>query len=235
MTSEHNYSPSELDKFGSIAHEWWDSCGKFRTLQVVNPVRLHYIEKSADLKHKAVLDIGCGGGLLCEAMAEKSAQVTGIDASDISILIAKDHLLQTDLTVNYLTCTIEQFAASGQQQFDVISCMEMLEHVPDPVAIIETTAKLLKPGGHFFLSTINRNLRSYLETIIGAEYLLALIPAGTHDYAQYIRPAELCRWLRNAGLEVVEVKGIKYVPILDIAHLSPDPSVNYIVHARMPD
>lgn len=234
MTSDYNYSQVELEKFSSIAHEWWESRGKFRTLHVVNPVRLQYIENSVALKNLQVLDIGCGGGLLCEAMAAKSALVTGIDASDLSIRIAKDHLLQSNLAVNYLTCTVEQFAATSHQQFDVISCMEMLEHVPDPVAVIKTAARLLKPGGHFYLSTINRNLRSYLETVIGAEYLLDLIPAGTHDYSQYIRPAELCSWLRAAGLEVVDIKGIKYIPFIHIAHLSTAPAVNYIVHASMP-
>lgn len=234
MASDHNYSRVELEKFGSIAHEWWDPRGKFRTLHVVNPLRLHFIENIVELKNRHVLDIGCGGGLLCEAMAAKSALVTGIDASDISIQIARDHLIQTKLAVNYMSCTVEQFAVSCNQQFDVISCMEMLEHVPDPVAIIETASRLLKPGGHFFLSTINRNLRSYLETVIGAEYLLNLIPAGTHDYSQYIRPAELCRWLRTSGLDVVDIKGIKYIPFIHVAHLSPAPTVNYIVHASMP-
>jgi len=235
IESKLNLDRSELDKFDAIAHQWWNPHGQFRTLHVVNPLRLQFIESATSLKNSHVLDIGCGGGLLCEAMAARSALVTGIDASEISIKVASHHLQQSGQVVNYQTSTVEQFELTCDRQFDVITCMEMLEHVPNPVAIIETASRLLKPGGHLFLSTINRNLRAYLETVIAAEYLLDLIPAGTHKYSQYIRPSELCRWLRASGLEVVDLAGIKYIPFLHIASLSPAPSVNYIVHTRLPD
>lgn len=229
-----NVSLSELGKFDAIASEWWDPLGKLRTLHVVNPVRLKYIENIVELKNRKVLDVGCGGGILSEAMASRHALVTAIDASETSIRIAKNHLTESGLSVNYFTCTVEQYASDTHQQFDVISCMEMLEHVPNPESIIESSSRLLKPGGHLFLSTINRNLQSYLGTIVGAEHILNMLPVGTHDYAQYIRPAELGHWLRNFGMEVMDISGIRYLPFLHMAHLCTSPAINYIVHAQKP-
>ena len=229
-----NVSLSELGKFDAIASEWWDPLGNFRTLHVINPVRLKYIEDILTLRNKQVLDIGCGGGILSEALASRQALVTAIDASETSIRIAKNHLAASGLSVNYVACTVEQFASENQQQFDVISCMEMLEHVPNPESIIDSASRLLKPGGHLFLSTINRNFKAYLATIVGAEHLLNMLPVGTHDYSQYIRPAELGHWLRNSGMEVMDISGIRYLPFLHMAHLCTSPAINYIVHAQMP-
>lgn len=233
--NDSNYNPAEIEKFEQIASEWWDPTGKLKTLHIINPLRLQYISDAVDLKNARVLDIGCGGGLLTEAMATTGALLTGIDAGEINITIAQDHLQISGLTVEYIATTVEQYQQAVGRQFDVITCMEMLEHVPDPVAIIETAAGLLRPGGHLFLSTLNRNLRAYLESIIAAEYLLKLIPAGTHTYSQYIRPSELGRWVRGSGLQIIDISGLKYIPLLDRVYLSSDPSVNYILHAIKPD
>ena len=222
--NDSNYNPAEIEKFEQIASEWWDPTGKLKTLHIINPLRLQYISDAVDLKNARVLDIGCTGAL-----------VTGIDAGEINITIAQDHLQISGLTVEYIATTVEQYQQAVGRQFDVITCMEMLEHVPDPVAIIETAAGLLRPGGHLFLSTLNRNLRAYLESIIAAEYLLKLIPAGTHTYSQYIRPSELGRWVRGSGLQIIDISGLKYIPLLDRVYLSSDPSVNYILHAIKPD
>lgn len=234
MTSDNNVQPSELLKFDVIADEWWNPAGKLKTLHVINPVRLRYIESAVTLKNQRVLDIGCGGGLLTEAMSSTGAQVTGIDASETAIKIAANHSGTSGRKVDYLTCTIEQFEHTCKQPFDVITCMEMLEHVPDPSAVIASASRLLRPGGHLFLSTINRNLKAWLQTIVVAEHLLDLIPAGTHDYAQYIRPSELSRWLRSVGMEVADISGLGYLPLLDRAYADADPSVNYIMHALKP-
>ncbi len=232
---DSNYTPAEIEKFEQIASEWWDPTGKLKTLHIINPLRLQYICDAVGLKNVRVLDIGCGGGLLTEAMAATGALVTGIDAGEINITIARDHLQKSGLAVEYIATTVEQFWQAAERQFDVITCMEMLEHVPDPVAIIETAAALLRPGGHLFVSTLNRNLRAYLESIIAAEHLLKLIPAGTHTYSRYIRPSELGRWVRASGLEILDISGLKYIPLVDRVYLSSDPSVNYIVHAIKPD
>jgi 2-polyprenyl-6-hydroxyphenyl methylase/3-demethylubiquinone-9 3-methyltransferase len=232
---DSNYTPAEVEKFELIANDWWDPTGKLKTLHKINPLRLQYILDAASLKNARVLDIGCGGGLLTEAMAASGAIVTGIDAGEVNIRFAKAHLQQSGLAVEYVAGTVEQFSLSANRQFDVITCMEMLEHVPDPAAIIETASRLLRPGGHLFLSTLNRNLRSYLESIMAAEYLLQLIPKGTHTYAQYIRPSELGRWIRGAGMEIIDITGLKYLPLLERVYLSSDASVNYIVHAIKPD
>ena len=235
MNNNLNIDPMELDKFESLAAEWWDPRGKLKTLHVINPVRLKYINDAVDLRDRQVLDIGCGGGLLCEAMAGRSARVTGIDFSRSSIEVAKQHQTTGKYSIDYLTCTVEEFESRYKQRFNVITCMEMLEHVPDPAAIIDTAARLLKPGGHIFLSTINRTLKAYATAILAAEYLLGLVPRQTHDYSQFIRPSELSNWLRASGFTVEDISGINYLPLLDYASLDPDPSVNYLIHARLND
>lgn len=235
MTDQKNYRDAELEKFDSIADEWWDPAGSLKTLHIINPVRLGYIESVVPLKNLRILDVGCGGGILSESMARASALVTAIDASETAIRVARDHTRVSGLQVDYHACTVEQFEQTVSQPFDAITCMEMLEHVPDPVAVVASMTRLLRPGGHLFLSTINRNLKSWLQTILVAERLLGLVPAGTHDYSQYIRPSELSRWLRAAGMEVADISGLGYLPFLDIAFRQADASVNYMLHAIKPD
>jgi 2-polyprenyl-6-hydroxyphenyl methylase/3-demethylubiquinone-9 3-methyltransferase len=230
-----NLDQEELHKFESLAADWWDPHGRLKTLHIINPARLKYITAAVDLKDRTVLDVGCGGGILCEAMAAKTARVTGIDASCAAIEAANQHQKQSGLTVTYLNCTVEEFATRRRQTFDVITCMELLEHVPDPVMVIETISGLLNPGGHLFLSTINRTLRAYAGAIITAEYLLGLLPRETHDYSKFIRPSELCQWLRASGLTIKDISGLKYLPMLDYAVVDTDPSINYMVHARLDD
>lgn len=232
-TSEENISQAELKMFDELADEWWNPSGKLKTLHVINPLRIQYINNAVCLKNSRVLDIGCGGGILCEAMARESARVTGIDISVSAIEAARKHQQAGGLSINYLSTTVEDMVPGHEHYFDLITCMEMLEHVPDPVSIIESAAQLLAPGGHFFLATINRSLKSFLGPIIAAEYLLKLIPRGTHHYSQFIRPSELAGWLRASGFDIEDVSGVKYVPFIDHASLSDDTSVNYMIHARL--
>lgn len=229
-----NYRQSELEKFDSIADEWWNPDGSLKTLHALNPVRLRYITSVVKLNGQRVLDVGCGGGLLTEALAAASASVTGIDASATAIRIATDHLAVSKLQIDYVATTVEQFEMEGRQPFDVITCMEMLEHVPDPVAVVESMMRLLKPGGHLFLSTINRNPLAWLQTIVIAERLLGLVPADTHEYAQYIRPSELSRWLRNAGMQIIDISGMGYLPGFNYAFRRSSPAVNYLLYAIKP-
>lgn len=236
--NQSNLNTAEIDKFETLSLEWWDPKGKLRTLHTINPVRLRYIEQSVALNGKSVLDIGCGGGLLSEAMAEKGAEVTGLDASKVTIEIAKEHQRSTaeggnPEPVDYLTGTAEEYAQQCVSQYDVITCMELLEHVPDPSSLISCCATMLKPGGHIFLATINRNLKSYASAVLGAEYLLGLLPKGTHDYSGFIRPAELCAWLRDSGFSVVDISGMTYVPGIDLCTLTNQPDVNYLLHAEL--
>ncbi len=227
-----NLDPEQRLHFDRLADEWWNPQGRLKTLHVINPLRLHYIRQAAPLEDRQVLDIGCGGGLLCEAMAACSARVTGIDISEESIRVAQRHLNDTRLPVDYHLCTAEEFAGGHEGQFDVITCMEMLEHVPDPASVITAVSRLLQPQGHVFFATINRTLQAYLAMIIGAEHVLRLLPAGTHDYARFIRPSELCSQLRSAGFEILDITGVKYLPLLDRAVLTQDPAINYMLHAR---
>ena len=229
-----NYRESEIEKFDSIAGEWWKPDGHLKTLHAINPVRLNYITSFAELKNQRVLDVGCGGGLLTEAMAGAAAIVTGIDASATAIHVATNHLTLSKLQVEYVATTVEQFEQNHPQPFDIITCMEMLEHVPEPVAVVESMVRLLKPGGHLFLSTINRNPAAWLQTIVIAERLLGLVPADTHEYAQYIRPSELSRWLRNSGMQIGDISGIGYVPGFNYAFRRSSPAVNYLLHAIKP-
>lgn len=226
-----NVDSAELAKFASLAAHWWDPAGEVRTLHEINPLRLRYIEDICPLKDKKIIDIGCGGGILTEAMARAGGNVTGIDLNPSLIHVAKLHLLESQLDIHYDVVAAEAMAQQHPNQFDVVTCLEMLEHVPDPAAIVIACAKLVKPGGHVFFSTINRNPKSYLFAIIGAEYLLKLLPKNTHDYAKFIRPSELATWSRHAGLAPTGTKGILYQPFTKQFSLGDDISVNYLFHA----
>ncbi|MEZ5524743.1 MAG: bifunctional 2-polyprenyl-6-hydroxyphenol methylase/3-demethylubiquinol 3-O-methyltransferase UbiG [Pseudomonadales bacterium] len=234
-----NVDESEVAKFEALAHRWWDKESEFKPLHEINPLRLNYIDEITGLTGKKVLDVGCGGGILSESMAQRGATVTGIDMGDMPIKIAKLHALESGIDINYRKLSAEdladEVAEQPEQQFDVITCLEMLEHVPDPASIINACTRMLKPGGHLFLSTINRNPKAYLLAIIGAEYVLNLLPRGTHDYAKFIRPAELSRWVRGAGLEVKGSTGLVYNPLTKRYKLSErDVAVNYLMHTVKP-
>jgi 2-polyprenyl-6-hydroxyphenyl methylase / 3-demethylubiquinone-9 3-methyltransferase len=229
-----NVDPAELEKFSELAHRWWDPGSEFRPLHEINPLRLGYIDGIASLRGKYVLDVGCGGGILAEAMAGSGAQVTGIDLADKPLKVAQLHLLESGLSVDYRKIAVEELALDAPHSFDILTCMEMLEHVPDPAATVRACAELLKPGGYAFFATLNRNPKSYLYAIIGAEYLLNLLPRGTHDYARFIKPSELAAAARNAGLEIAGLTGMTYNPFNKNYALAADTSVNYILCARAP-
>ncbi len=229
-----NVDPAELRKFSELAHRWWDPQSEFRPLHEINPLRLGHIDGIAALRGKAVLDVGCGGGILAEAMATTGARVTGIDLADKPLKVAQLHLLESGLDVTYRNIAVEALAQEAPKSFDVVTCMEMLEHVPDPASTVRACAALLKPGGHAFFATLNRNPKSYLFAIIGAEYVLKLLPRGTHDYARFIKPSELSASCRSAGLEVDGLIGMTYNPFSKVYALEADTSVNYILHARAP-
>jgi 2-polyprenyl-6-hydroxyphenyl methylase/3-demethylubiquinone-9 3-methyltransferase len=229
-----NADPAEIKKFSDLAHRWWDPSSEFRPLHEINPLRLEWINNSIALSGKKVIDIGCGGGILAESMAKKGATVTGIDLSDKALKVADLHGLESGISVHYEKISAEEMAEREAAQYDVVTCMEMLEHVPDPASIIRACAKLVKPGGHVFFSTLNRNPKSYLYAVLGAEYLLQLLPKGTHDYAKFITPAELAQAIRNANLQVNAIKGMGYNPISKIYSLNQDTSVNYLVACTRP-
>ena len=220
----------ELDKFDALAPRFWDPHGEFRPLHLLNPVRVRFVADRAPLAGARVLDVGCGGGLLCEALARAGALVTGIDLAPAMIEVARLHAAEQHLQIDYRLADAQSLAASTPGGFDVVTCMEMLEHVPDPAATTTALARLLRPEGALFVSTINRNLKSFLLAIVAAEYLLRLIPRGTHEYERLIRPAELARWARAAGLSLCEIAGIDFSPFTQGARLTRDPAVNYIVH-----
>ena len=232
MTSHENVDPEEIAKFSDLANRWWDLNSEFKPLHDINPLRLNYIEERAPLASKTVIDIGCGGGILSEGMAQRSATVTGIDMAEASLQVARLHLYESKLSVDYQLITAEALAEQQPESFDVVTCLEMLEHVPDPTSIIQACATLLKPGGALFLSTINRNPKSYLFAVVGAEYLLNLLPKGTHQYDKFIKPSELARTIRGADLELCDVTGMEYNPLSKRYRLSNDVSVNYLVHAK---
>ena len=230
-----NADPLELQKFSDLAHRWWDPTSEFRPLHEINPLRLEWINALAPLAGKRVLDVGCGGGILAEAIAKKGANVKGIDLSEKALKVAELHSLESEVQVSYELIAAEALAAREAGQYDVVTCMEMLEHVPDPSAIVQACATLVKPGGRVFFSTLNRNPKSYLFAIIGAEYMLRLLPRGTHDYAKFIKPAELSQFARNANLEVQALKGMTYNPLTKIYSLNHDTDVNYLVACSKPN
>lgn len=228
-----NADQAELDKFGALASRWWDPESEFKPLHAINPLRLEWIQESVgSLAGRKVLDVGCGGGILSEAMARSGAEVTGIDLADKSLKIARLHGLESGVKVEYRKVPVEQLAAEQPGQYDVVTCMEMLEHVPDPASIVRACAALTKPGGWVFFSTLNRNPKSFLFAIIGAEYVLRLLPRGTHTYDMFIKPSELAAAARGAGLEPVGMRGMEYNPITQIYSLTSDTSVNYLMATR---
>ena len=228
-----NLDHDEVNKFDELAAKWWDKDGEFRPLHQINPLRVGFIKERSSMEGKKVLDVGCGGGILAEALNELGASVTGIDASENTIGVAKTHSKSIGSDVQYIQNTIEEFTSSyPDERFDVITCLEMLEHVPSPNEIIKSCSNLLKEDGNIFFSTINRNPRSYLFAVIGAEYILNLLPKGTHDYEKFIKPSELAKWIRDAGLNSKETIGLSYNPITDNYWLGKDIQVNYMVHAK---
>jgi 2-polyprenyl-6-hydroxyphenyl methylase/3-demethylubiquinone-9 3-methyltransferase len=229
-----NADPLELQKFSDLAHRWWDPTSEFRPLHEINPLRLEWINARVPLAGKHVIDIGCGGGILSESMARKGATVTGIDLSEKALKVADLHSLESGAQVRYKLIAAEEMAAQEAGSFDVVTCMEMLEHVPDPAAIVRAAATLVKPGGHVFFSTLNRNPKAYLFAILGAEYLLRMLPKGTHDYDKFITPSELSQFIRGAGLELQGFKGMGYNPLTKIYSLNDDTSVNYLVATIRP-
>ena len=228
-----NVDERERDKFDSLASDWWDPHGRLRTLHHINPVRLRYIDQEVSLKNKRVLDLGCGGGLLSEAMAKNKAIVTGLDVSHNAIAIAEAHKRLEGLEIEYIVDSAEQYSEHNQGKFDIITCMELLEHVPDVASLIKSCASMLKPGGDLFLATINRSLQSYLAAIVAVEYCLKLLPKGTHDYGKFIRPSELNKWLIQHGFKMIDIVGMSYVPGINRCSLTRNPSINYIAHARL--
>jgi 2-polyprenyl-6-hydroxyphenyl methylase/3-demethylubiquinone-9 3-methyltransferase len=226
-----NVDPLEIEKFSELAHRWWDPHAEFRPLHDINPLRLDYIDGIAPLRGKRVLDVGCGGGILAESMAARGAAVTGIDLAEKPLKVAQLHLLESGLEVDYRLVAPEALAREAAESFDIVTCMEMLEHVPDPGATVAACAALLKPGGRAFFSTINRNLKSYLFAIVGAEYVLKLLPRGTHDYARFIKPSELASFLRAARLQMGGITGMSYNPLTRAYSLGSNTDVNYVVHA----
>jgi len=236
MTAQNsNHDPQEISKFEELASRWWDPNSEFKPLHDINPLRLDFIHERANLASKRVLDVGCGGGILSESMAAKQAQVTGIDMGVAPLNVARLHLLESGQEVEYRQITAEEIAQEQPASFDVVTCLEMLEHVPDPSSVIQACHNLVKPGGHVFFSTINRNPKSYLFAIIGAEYLLHMLPKGTHDYRKFIRPSEMHQWARQAGLDVKEVTGMTYNPFTRLYSLGSDIDVNYLMHTTRPE
>lgn len=227
----NNADDLELQKFGDLAHKWWDKTSEFKPLHEINPLRLNWIDDLVQVKGKRVLDVGCGGGILSESMYFKGAEVTGIDLGEKALKVAKLHQLESGAKVDYQLIAAEALARLQPASFEVVTCMEMLEHVPDPASIVAACAALVKPGGSVFFSTINRNPKSYLYAVIGAEYVLNMLPKGTHDYAKFIKPSELARMIRASGLDVLSTAGMGYNPITQVYALSDDVSVNYMVHA----
>ncbi|MGB3288022.1 MAG: bifunctional 2-polyprenyl-6-hydroxyphenol methylase/3-demethylubiquinol 3-O-methyltransferase UbiG [Burkholderiaceae bacterium] len=232
-STKHNVDQAELDKFSALASRWWDPESEFKPLHAINPLRLGWIQDQAgSLSGKAVLDVGCGGGILAESMARAGAQVTGIDLAEKSLKVAKLHGLESGIQVDYQAISAEDLASRQPARYDVVTCMEMLEHVPDPASIVKACATLVKPGGWVFFSTLNRNPKSFLFAIVGAEYLLRMLPKGTHSYENFIKPSELAAAARQAGLVLAQMAGMEYNPITDLYKLSGDTSVNYLLASR---
>lgn len=233
--ASHNADQAELDKFSELAHRWWDPESEFKPLHDINPLRLDWIDREVGLVGKKVLDVGCGGGILAESMATRGALVTGIDLSDKALSVARLHLLESGQKVDYRKISAEELADGMPDAFDIVTCLEMLEHVPDPASTIRACARLVRPGGRVFFSTISRNPKAYLFAVVGAEYVLNLLPRGTHDYTRFIRPAELARYCRDAGLAGEEVIGMTYNPFSKTYALGADTDVNYLMRTRRDD
>ena len=227
-----NVDPAEIAKFSELAHRWWDTGSEFKPLHDINPLRLDYIDGLVGLRDKVVLDVGCGGGILAESMAARGARVTGIDLADKPLKVAQLHLLESGNAVEYRNVAAEDLAAELPAHFDVVTCMELLEHTPDPASIVRACAVLVKPGGNVFFSTLNRNLKSYVLAVIGAEYVLGLLPRGTHRYDKFIKPSELSTYCRQSGLDVRQIIGMTYNPLTRLYALGTDTDVNYIVHCQ---
>lgn len=227
-----NVDELEIDKFSQLAHKWWDKDSEFKPLHEINPLRLDYIDDFASIKDLKVLDVGCGGGILAESMALRGAQVTGIDLARKSLKVAQLHSLESGVAVEYRCIAVEELADEAPGSFDVVTCMEMLEHVPDPESVVRSCARLVKPGGWVFFSTLNRNAKAYLLAVVGAEYLLNMLPRGTHEYARFLKPSELSRMARNTGLEISNVSGMSYNPLTRIYALGEDTQVNYLMATR---
>ena len=232
--NQANVDNNEVNKFEAMASRWWDPEGECKPLHEINPLRLDYIDSHASLKNKKVIDVGCGGGILSESMALRGANVTGIDMGENPLTIAKLHLHETGATVNYQKSTAEDYAEQNENSFDVVTCMELLEHVPDPASTIKACVKLVKPGGYVFFSTINRNPKAYAMAILGAEYIMQILPKGTHEFAKFIKPSELEKWARHAGLILSDLKGISYSPFSKTFSVSTDVSVNYMACMSCP-
>lgn len=232
--TEHtlNFDPQEIAKFEELASRWWDPDSEFKPLHEINPLRLEYIDRRASLKGKTVVDVGCGGGILAESMALKGANVLGIDMGKAPLSVAQLHKLESGAELDYQQITAEELADQEPQKYDVVTCMEMLEHVPDPASVIAACSKLVKPGGHVFFSTINRNPKSYLFAIVGAEYVLQMLPKGTHDYSKFIKPSELESWARAADLHLRELTGMSYNLLSKKYSLGHDVDVNYLMHTQ---
>lgn len=226
----HNVDAEEIAKFSALAHDWWNPNGPMKPLHILNPVRVAYIQKHADIAGKHVLDMGCGAGILTESLASNGAIATGIDMSDDAIAVAIKHAEKSALTISYQKTRIEDFATQHPEQFDIITCMEMLEHVPDPTAIIQAASQLLKPNGLIFFSTINRNIQSFLSAIVGAEYILQLLPKGTHHYQKFIKPSELTRWAEKNNFILRGLQGVAYHPLRNTAELTHSVDINYLIY-----
>jgi 2-polyprenyl-6-hydroxyphenyl methylase/3-demethylubiquinone-9 3-methyltransferase len=234
-SAQQNVDSSEIAKFDALASRWWDPQGEFRPLHEINPLRLDYIRQRAPLTSKKALDVGCGGGILAESMALAGAEVTGIDMAEKPLAVARLHQAESGTSVNYLLSTAEEMASNHAGQFDVVTCLEMLEHVPSPRTVIAACKDLVKPGGEVFFSTINRNPKAFMFAIVGAEYLLRLLPTGTHEYEKFIRPSELESWARESGLQLKSSIGLHYNPISRDYSLGPNVDVNYMMHFHRPD
>ena len=235
MTDQKNVDPSEIAKFDALASSWWDLEGESKPLHDINPLRLEFISKQCSLDNKHVIDVGCGGGILSEALARSGAKTTGIDMGEMALNVAKLHALESELSIDYQHITAEEKAQQSAQSYDLATCMEMLEHVPDPLSIIQACADLVKPGGDLFFSTLNRHPKAYLLAVLGAEYVMNMLPKGTHDYKRFIKPSELAKWCRQAGLQVSQIKGISYNPLNQAFKLSDDVTVNYLLHCKKPE
>ncbi len=235
MTEQKNVDPSEIAKFDALASSWWDLAGESKPLHDINPLRLEFISSHSSLKGKQVIDVGCGGGILSESLAKSGANTTGIDMGEQALNVAKLHALEAGLTIDYQHITAEEKSHQSAETFDTVTCMEMLEHVPDPLSIIQACADMVKPGGDLFFSTLNRHPKAYLLAVLGAEYIMNMLPKGTHDYKRFIKPSELSKWCRQAGLHVEHIKGISYNPLNQAFKLSDDVNVNYLLHCKKPE